>query len=323
MNHERTVHNGATSAEEKGKDANRANEIGVPESALETADETCRDKIGNPPLTTEGLRQWEMHAHVDHVYDLVPFWQRGMDAAEKGEVLRLEEFLDKMEGDGGWRTAHQVLGMLGVCDCKVSQSEQARDGWGQWAEPSEGGGGGWGPNPFGWGTGDGWGVEMTRVTSEATESSRGSELKMGRAGRSRADAVQDRCGTRILVEPVRAVQGNNELRNFVDVIARQEAVNEQRRKQLYLFFEVRPHLSDGPSSGKLIVADDYRTEDPKDTRDNTFPPHARLTYYITIPGGFKWITAIMITLRFEFRRALRLCDVIVPFHSTCSASMGI
>jgi len=188
-----------------------------------------------------------MHAHVDHVYDLVPFWQRGIDAAEKGEVLRLEEFLDKMEGDGGWRTANQVLGMLGVCDWKVSPSERARDGWGgKWAEPSDGGG--WGPIPFGWGAvsaGDGWGFETPRVTSDATESSRGwgrSELKMGRMGRSRAGAVrQDGCGACIQVEAVRAVQGDNrreELRHFVDVIVRQETVNEERRKQMYLFFEM-------------------------------------------------------------------------------------
>ncbi|KAG0696030.1 hypothetical protein DFH29DRAFT_1004918 [Suillus ampliporus] len=92
-----------------------------------------------PPLTSEGLRTWEMQTHVDHVFDLVPFWIRAVDAAERGEVLRLEEFLQKMEGDGGWRTADEVWGMLGFLEEAESWTGGWDKGWGvieDWAMPT-------------------------------------------------------------------------------------------------------------------------------------------------------------------------------------------
>ncbi|KAF8140385.1 hypothetical protein EV363DRAFT_1393294 [Boletus edulis] len=243
LNHERTAHDHEPSALKNDRNTNRADEIRVPEIDLQTLDETCWDnKMDHPRLTTEGLRQWEMHTHIDHVFDLVPFWQRGIDAAEKGEVLRLEEFLDKMEGDGGWRTANDVLGMLGV-----SPSERARDyGGPAWGQPNQGDW--WGPNTFGWAASQrgGWGVASVRVASDVTES-RGSnsgwgireewakgesEFKLGRG---------DGWGARAGVKTVRAVGsggGREELHQFADTIARQEAVNEERRKQMHLFFEM-------------------------------------------------------------------------------------
>ena len=241
MNHERTVHDHDHSVLTNDRNTGRTR---VPRNQLRTVDETCWDKIGHR-LTSEGLRQWEMHAHVDHVFDLVPFWQRGMDAAEKGEVLRMEEFLEKMEGDGGWRTANDVLGMLG--GWKESPSEQARD-WGEpnrdaWAASQRGV---WESNVFGWAASQrgGWRVASTRVASDVTESSRGRDSGWGireewaeggsdfRAGKNngwggRAEAVRAACGG-----------GREELHHFVDAIARQEAVNEERRKQMHLFFEV-------------------------------------------------------------------------------------
>ncbi|KAI6031619.1 hypothetical protein BKA83DRAFT_4203023 [Pisolithus microcarpus] len=67
-------------------------------------DEAAGETDPEHRLTSERLRQWGMHMHVDHVFDLVPFWRRAVDAAERGEELRLEEFLEKMEEDGGGRT---------------------------------------------------------------------------------------------------------------------------------------------------------------------------------------------------------------------------
>lgn len=257
LNHERTAHNRSPSGVKKDENTDRTDGIRIPEDLLQTADETCRDKIGQPRLTSEGLRQWEMHAHVDQVFDLVPFWRRGIDAAEKGEVLRLEEFLDKMEGDGGWRTANEVLGMLGA------PSEQARDYgvamWGQphrddWAASQRGV---WESHALDWAASQrgGWGVASNRVASDATEVSRGKDSGWGiqeewaeggsdiRMGRGKSGAIQDASGwgAGARVKTVRAVGssgGREERHHFVDAIARQEAVNEERRKQMHLFFEV-------------------------------------------------------------------------------------
>lgn len=248
LNHERTAHDREPSTEKTDKDINEADGTRIPANH---ADETW-DGIGQPRLTSEGLRQWEMHAHVDHVFDLVPFWQRGMDAAEKGEVLRLEEFLEKMEGDGGWRTANDVLGMLG--EWKASPSERARNYGGlMWGHPTRddwaaGRGGAWEPNAHGWA--DGWGAASNRIASDATESSRGRDSGWGireewaegtETGRSKADAVRDGWGAGARVKMVRGAgggaRGREELHHFVDAIAQQEAVNEERRKQMHLFFE--------------------------------------------------------------------------------------
>lgn len=224
------------------KGTNAADGIRIQENHLQTLDGSCWDKIDHPPLTSEGLRQWEMHAHVDHVFDLVPFWQRGIDAAEKGEVLRLEEFLEKMEGDGGWRTANEVLGMLGGWKGSPSEQPMCRNDWGAGQRGTwESNAVDWGGNPRG-----GWGMGSTRVASDATESSRGRNSGWGvreeRAdGRNAGAAVQDGWAGRTRVQMVQAVRGDGrreELHHFADAIARQEAVNEERRKQMHLFFEV-------------------------------------------------------------------------------------
>jgi len=237
LDHERTTRDHKPPAAKDDRNAKGVDGERVPANHLQTADKSGWDKIGQARLTTEGLRQWEMHAHVDHVFDLVPFWQRGIDAAEKGEVLRMEEFLEKMEGDGGWRTANEVLGMLG--------GEWGGRNQGDWAASQRGA---WEPNAFGWAASQrgGWGVGSTHVASDATESSHRrdggwgvreewamgeSDLKMGRGKQERPR-----------IQMARAVGsgsgGREELRHFVDAIARQEAVNDERRKQMHLFFEM-------------------------------------------------------------------------------------
>ncbi|KAG6841942.1 hypothetical protein C0991_005122 [Blastosporella zonata] len=65
-----------------------------------------------PALSKEEMKMRESQLHVDLVRDMVPFWIRGVEAAERGEVLRLEDFLEKLEtsasewggsgGDVGW-----------------------------------------------------------------------------------------------------------------------------------------------------------------------------------------------------------------------------
>ena len=220
---------------ERGLKWHRGDESPVAENDVKNVNEGA---IAHTPLTSEGLRQWEMHAHVDHVFDMVPFWQRGIDAAEKGEVLRLEEFLDKMEGDGGWRTANDVLGMLG--GWKGTSSERGHDddmGWGQPGDWATGDRGAWN-----WAESQrcGWGMASNCAASDATVTSCGRDSGWGatervRKGRGKTQGV----GKRVRV--VGAVHGGGpreELRHFVDAIARQEAVTEERRRAMHMFFEV-------------------------------------------------------------------------------------
>lgn len=71
----------------------------------------------DPPLSREELQMRENQYHVERVADIVPYWIKCVDAAAKGEELRLEPFLNTLEdashswipsddpwvmGSGGW-----------------------------------------------------------------------------------------------------------------------------------------------------------------------------------------------------------------------------
>ncbi|KAI6047761.1 hypothetical protein EDC04DRAFT_2619816 [Pisolithus marmoratus] len=164
-------------------------------------------------LTSERLQQWGMHMHVDHVFDLVPFWCRAVDAAERGEELRLEEFLEQMEGDGGWRIASDVWNLL--ADQKSSRKaasdlthmDEENKGWGiaeDWAMPRHNSDGrsnkDW-DTPQNWHDHAGWNIaESWDITGQA------------------------------------ALHWTGD--NFVDSVARREAVSEERRKQMHKFFQM-------------------------------------------------------------------------------------
>lgn len=94
--------------------------------------------VDNVPLTAEEIKTRESQMHVDHVHDMVPFWIRGMEAAERGEVLRLEEFLETLKDPWGNPVTYAQSG-----------------GWGQEAY----GGGGWGAEI----SDGGWGAESEGV----------------------------------------------------------------------------------------------------------------------------------------------------------------
>lgn len=54
-------------------------------------------EIQDVPLTMEEVRRREHQIHVDNVTDLVPFWIKGVEAAERGEVCRMEEFFENIK----------------------------------------------------------------------------------------------------------------------------------------------------------------------------------------------------------------------------------
>lgn len=123
------------------------------------------------PTTYDELRARTQRSEFDQVRDMVPFWQKGMEAAERGEVLKLEAFLDKLAAEdrwgvadiddpwgpsvGPWPTERAPEALANAWE------ETAADGWGKhegnaWAEGVHGG---WGaPAQNGWDAPahDGW-----------------------------------------------------------------------------------------------------------------------------------------------------------------------
>jgi hypothetical protein len=158
-----------------------------------------------------------MQTHVDHVYDMVPFWIRGVDAAERGEVLRLEEFLQKMEGDGGWRTPDDVWGMLGAWR---PNHQGESDGWGRRddvsARKSAGTDSTSDDQDKGWGVKQGW-AELRNHSSNSSH--QGTERARGTQHSHKSSHVG-------VTHP------------FVDDIALQEAADEDKRRRMHRFFEV-------------------------------------------------------------------------------------
>lgn len=156
------------------------------------------------------LRAWEKQGFVDRQKDVIPFWKRGVDAAERGEEAeKWEDFLDHLEEkynkNGGW--------------------DVGSDGWGR----------DYGANV--WGVAqdadhashhdDGsrnrvnaaWGLPDPTPVVERPEN-RGWHGS-GKRKRSRKDRVSDQ-------DPW----------TFVEEVARQEAASAERTKRMHEFFSV-------------------------------------------------------------------------------------
>ncbi|KAG1908242.1 uncharacterized protein F5891DRAFT_1134113 [Suillus fuscotomentosus] len=189
--------------------------------------------LEQPPLTSDGLRTWEMQTHVDHVYDLVPFWIRGVDAAERGdsEVLRMEEFLQMMEENGGWRTSDEVWGMLGAL--RKPNHEKGSDGWGRKDDVSvpkaaTGTDLTLGHQDKGWGVTEEWAAPPTNTSSSSSNQDKG-------WGITQEWAVPPTNTSHYSSHQRRDLGGTHP---FVDDIALQEAADEDRRRRMNHFFEM-------------------------------------------------------------------------------------
>ena len=157
------------------------------------------------PLTSEGLRHKERFTYVDQVHDLVPFWQRGMDAAQRGEVLRLEDFLEKMEASGGWHTADDVWDLL-------EPSKPVQDGVNETAL--------WDPTTAPW-------------ESELSDAQHhGSQSSFSRRDSSSSASPRNTAKNRRRRHAPPAEDGYT----FVERVARNEAANKRRRERMHMFF---------------------------------------------------------------------------------------
>ncbi|KAJ7487459.1 hypothetical protein B0H11DRAFT_2013438 [Mycena galericulata] len=96
--------------------------------------------VEDPPLSREELQMREHQYHVERVSDIVPYWIKCVDAAAKGEELRLEPFLNTLEdhpqswmtsddpwgiGSGGWGVSSDAV-RWGVHPDAKSMSSSAR-----------------------------------------------------------------------------------------------------------------------------------------------------------------------------------------------------
>ncbi|KAF8078761.1 hypothetical protein FPV67DRAFT_77041 [Lyophyllum atratum] len=154
-------------------------------------------------LTAEEVKMRESRAHVDLVQDMVQFWIRGVEAAERGEVLRLEQFLETLqEASDSWVGANAW----------ANDPVKWGNGWAAEA-PDDG----WGAvNSGEWGVGNG---SMGRIESSGEKRRQGTiEAKgSGRKGRQ---------------------HNQSNAYEFVEDVARQEAADEERKRRMHHFFKM-------------------------------------------------------------------------------------
>ncbi|KAG5652296.1 hypothetical protein H0H81_005518 [Sphagnurus paluster] len=163
------------------------------------------------PLSKEELKMLESRTHVDMVRDLVPFWIRGVHAAEKGEVLRLEEFLESLHesseswhGTNGWggETGHDWANGWATQD-----DQQVDDGW-----------------AAAYDDGAAWGVRDESPNKNPHEQKR-RRTGMGRkTQRFKSSAIPH--------------HGQTTAHEFVEDVAKQEAVGEERKRRMHSFFDM-------------------------------------------------------------------------------------
>lgn len=187
------------------------------------------------PLTLDELKARTRQVHVDQVRDMVPFWMKGVEAAQKGEVLRLEDFLEKLASEDRW----------GVADVD--------DPWGPsigpwpadhpWAAAVPGGPADpWGKaadNPWGkvdddpWGKIADWGMDEDSTLSIHVDRSvshhKEDRRRIMTGGKGKGRKKQNRDHER---------RGRPDPHLFVEDIARQQSVNAERKRRMHDFYEV-------------------------------------------------------------------------------------
>lgn len=176
--------------------------------------------IEDPPLTIEEMKIRENQLHVDHVQDMVPFWIRGVEAAEKGEVLRLEQFLETLQAaSDAWLNAGsdnpwvETNPNQGWGDDAWGAQGHTNRGWDAENEKADG----W---CFTLGA-DAWGVDVRSLSS--------------------ADGSINRVDTPGIRRWQRRRENKKTPKNaydFVEEVARQEAVDEERKRRMHTFFNV-------------------------------------------------------------------------------------
>lgn len=202
----------------------------------------------DPPLTAEELRTRLKQVKVDQVRDMVPFWIKAVEAARKGEVMKMEDFLDKLAtqdrwgiceiGDpwgcsiGPWPADHPHGALVpgGPQDPWVKTTD---DGWGpleySWGDAND--------DPWGkvdddpWGKMADWGADDDSTLSfDANRTISGFRYRRrdkngwkgkGRKHRHRSDKARQ-------LDPYA----------FVENIARQQAADAARKQRMHEFYKV-------------------------------------------------------------------------------------
>ncbi|GAW06012.1 hypothetical protein LENED_007904 [Lentinula edodes] len=165
-------------------------------------------------MTKEQLRSKEHQYFADQVDDMIPFWIRGIEAAERGEVLRLEEFLDSLENEADTDT----------------WPPRGPNPWTHRDRHSNYGGRAW--EQTDWDNHNDNNDIAKWIAEESVSSAESGGRVIGRSHNSNHRVIQSKSKSQ-LFESVQ--DGANSL---VEVVARQNSADENRKREMYSFLEL-------------------------------------------------------------------------------------
>jgi hypothetical protein len=184
------------------------------------ADYTGWETSGEQLLTAEGLKVREKQTRVDHVRHMVPWWVRAVEAAGRGEEMRMEEFLDTINKSDGWGPDGMIWGdEWGVVPDAVNGNDWANGTWGE-----AGGGGEWSKPVVDWAMSGSASSLHARRTPTASSLGPRRRHNPKRKGKTRDVDTDGR---------------HYDSYKFVEEIAKQGAVDAERKRRMHKFFEVR------------------------------------------------------------------------------------
>ncbi|KAJ3928313.1 MAG: hypothetical protein NXY57DRAFT_1041731 [Lentinula lateritia] len=165
-------------------------------------------------MTKEQLRSKEHQYFADQVDDMIPFWIRGIEAAERGEVLRLEEFLDSLENEADLET----------------WPPRGPNPWTHRDRHSNYGGRAWEQTD--------WDVhndnnDITKwIAEDSVSSAESGGRVIGRSHSSNHRVIHSKSKSQLF----ESVQDG--AKSLVEVVARQNSADENRKREMYSFIEL-------------------------------------------------------------------------------------
>lgn len=161
-------------------------------------------------LTKEEKKDIEHRSFVDQLHEFVPFWIRGVEAAQRGEVLKMEEFLESHE--------------------KYPTMEEALGGWGA-------------PVVYAWPGERSWPKERDAKSTNSAHVASDQPEMVSMPGFERS-VGSDVTMPSVVSGGKRPVDRDHyDAHAFVEDIALQKAVDSERKKEMHSFFDVGSSFS--------------------------------------------------------------------------------
>lgn len=189
------------------------------------------------------LKVLEHQAHVDAVYDIVPFWLKGIEAAERGQTLRMMDFLESLDTQAEGRRGEDEE----ETDNPFLQPARA-DNWAQWYDSSD--------EPQGesaarddWGRPAGYAGQEWEESGDSEEEWRKTLEECERVSPwSKVNVTRDEDevskgwigqGQKKFRRSSRCMDGfHQDPSNLIELIASKQGVDPQRRKNMHRFLEL-------------------------------------------------------------------------------------